>query len=176
MPFIQEIAARAAAASPTPSIIPALPPPPGEVSNFVNPLDISGIVYRSGYAFTICAFIIVLLRIYTRLSIVKAGLGADDCKYILLRHMKEMLTSIFRHYHIDNDMLLRFRRRKTSNIRRLSQFYLRQLHSKVRFKSCSNIVLLLTCRRWRVRNWKAYVERAIRCFLPQFPNRKHRLV
>lgn len=68
------------ASSATPSIIPALPPPPGEVSNFIDPLDISGIVYRSGYAFTICAFVVFVLRIYTRLFIVKGGLGADDCK------------------------------------------------------------------------------------------------
>lgn len=60
------------------SVQPAYPPPGGVVSNFVDPEDHSGIVYRVGYGFTIAAFVVLVIRLYTRLFVLKRGLLPDD--------------------------------------------------------------------------------------------------
>ncbi|KAK8063981.1 hypothetical protein PG996_008633 [Apiospora saccharicola] len=57
---------------------PAYPPPDGLESNFVDPEDHSGIVYRVGYGFTTAAFVVLMIRLYTRLFVLKRGLLPDD--------------------------------------------------------------------------------------------------
>ncbi|KAK8113265.1 integral membrane protein [Apiospora sp. TS-2023a] len=60
------------------SVQPAYPPPDGLVSNFIDPEDHSGIVYRVGYGFTFAAFVVLMIRLYTRLFVLKRGLLPDD--------------------------------------------------------------------------------------------------
>jgi hypothetical protein len=59
--------------------IPALPPPPGVTSNFLNPAE-NRIGCRLAIYITLpMAIIAVVMRIYTRVRI-SGGVGADDCE------------------------------------------------------------------------------------------------
>ncbi|KAL1966249.1 hypothetical protein VTN77DRAFT_4602 [Rasamsonia byssochlamydoides] len=61
---------------------PASPPPPGVVPNFENPESIASQVYEISLPFTIFATIIVALRLYGRIHIVKSP-GLDDLFIVL---------------------------------------------------------------------------------------------
>lgn len=66
--------------TPTAPFEPAGSPPPGVVPNYENPEDISGQVFEAGYACTIIALLLVIMRFYTRVWITKST-GLDDCKH-----------------------------------------------------------------------------------------------
>ncbi|KAK8066558.1 hypothetical protein PG997_013305 [Apiospora hydei] len=72
-----------AAQTPSPAAQPAYPPPEGLLSNFVDPDDHSGIVYRVGYGFTIAAFVVFMIRLYNRVFVLRRGLLADDYLVII---------------------------------------------------------------------------------------------
>ena len=57
---------------------PALPPPPGQVSNFVDPPSIGYEVVVSGIITGVFALILVILRFVTKVKIVK-HVTLDDC-------------------------------------------------------------------------------------------------
>ncbi|KAK8035673.1 hypothetical protein PG993_010668 [Apiospora rasikravindrae] len=69
--------------NPSRAVQPAYPPPEGLESNFVDPEDHSGMVYRVGYGITIAAFVASMIRLYTRIFVLKRGLLADDYLVII---------------------------------------------------------------------------------------------
>ena len=59
--------------------IPALPPPPGVVSNFVNPPTLGPTLIAINAVFLPLTMIAVTIRIYVKGHIIRA-IGWDDCK------------------------------------------------------------------------------------------------
>lgn len=64
-------------------LIPAGPPPPGISSNFKNPESIAGKFIGLAIFFLTLTVIVVTLRLYTQIVILRR-LGIDDCEYITL--------------------------------------------------------------------------------------------
>lgn len=62
---------------------PAMTPPEGVISNFVNPDNFGGSIYGVGYGFTAASFTVFCLRMYTRGYLVQRGLGSDDYTIIM---------------------------------------------------------------------------------------------
>ena len=61
------------------AIKPALPPPPGKHSNFINPEDNSVHILIAAVVAPIVAGIFVAMRLVTRTMLTKM-LGCDDCE------------------------------------------------------------------------------------------------
>lgn len=61
--------------------IPTTKPPPGVVSNFINPVSRAAEIQIPAYVFLPLIVGFVALRLYTRVKIT-GKLGADDCKLI----------------------------------------------------------------------------------------------
>ncbi|KAI9791606.1 MAG: hypothetical protein M1816_003692 [Peltula sp. TS41687] len=80
-------------------ILPAMPPPPGVVSDFVHPQSSARPVVVCSIVFTILAGIFVLLRMYTR-CLINHSVGSDDLvKYGLGLHMWNVpLTTFSPHF------------------------------------------------------------------------------
>jgi len=64
--------------------LPALQPPPGVVPNFVNPQSIAHQTRTAIYVTLPLMLLFLVLRLYTRLRILRA-VGADDCKSLSKR-------------------------------------------------------------------------------------------
>lgn len=62
------------------SKIPLMKPPPGEVSNFINPPSIGNAIIIVQVVFLTLMLGFVALRIYTR-GFLNRSLGWDDCKH-----------------------------------------------------------------------------------------------
>jgi hypothetical protein len=59
------------------SNVPAFPPPPGVIANFVNPPSIAWQLYAYSFPFTGAATLFVALRVYARAYALQL-LGIDD--------------------------------------------------------------------------------------------------
>ncbi|KAK7966525.1 uncharacterized protein PG986_000802 [Apiospora aurea] len=82
-----------AAQTPSPAAQPAYPHPEGLLSNFVDPDDHSDIVYLVGYGFTIAAFVAFMIRLYTRIFVLRRGLLADD--YLEWRSRRRVRWAVY---------------------------------------------------------------------------------
>ena len=63
------------------STIPALPPPPGEESNFTNGETLGNVVIIVNSVFLVLMLIAITIRLYTKAFIIRS-LWWDDCKII----------------------------------------------------------------------------------------------
>ncbi|KAJ0417614.1 hypothetical protein BJY00DRAFT_325448 [Aspergillus carlsbadensis] len=82
------------------SLIPMRPPPPGEVSNFVDPDSISWVGRLSIYLTLPIMVIAVILRVYVRLS--KRKVGTDD--WLLVFGAFHRSPAIFTLAHLQTDL------------------------------------------------------------------------
>jgi hypothetical protein len=64
--------------------VPAATPPNGTISNFVNPPNIGYRQTTTNIVVLVIMIIVVFLRLYTRIFIVKS-FGYDDCTYESIR-------------------------------------------------------------------------------------------
>jgi hypothetical protein len=55
-------------------------PPLGEVRTYENPPSTGGDVIPAAIATTVIAFVVVILRLFTRGFILRGMLGLDDCE------------------------------------------------------------------------------------------------
>ena len=67
--------------------IPAIPPPPGVVSNFENPETLASSIIGVNVTFLSLMLIVVFIRIYARSFIVRS-LGWDDCTFFFVMWRK----------------------------------------------------------------------------------------
>ena len=66
--------------------LPALRPPPGVTSNFINPAQDRATQYNAICFFTLAlACLFLFARLYTRIVLQKRP-GWDDCEWILLKY------------------------------------------------------------------------------------------
>lgn len=63
----------------TPTVIGALPPPPGVTPNFVNPYSIGEGLKAAGILFVILTTLSTAIRLHTKFWIIKTH-GWEDCK------------------------------------------------------------------------------------------------
>ena len=73
------MASRVSGSLSTTFVVPAAPPPPGEVSNFVNPYSQGPIFYGVCGALLVVMLFLLAIRTYTKIYIVQEG-SWDDCK------------------------------------------------------------------------------------------------